>query len=42
LGAGLAFDLLDEFFLSELSKGWSPRMFFDDMREFQESSISQS
>lgn len=42
LGAGLAFDLLDEFFLSELSKGWSPRMFFDDMREFQKSSISQS
>ncbi|HCK7400743.1 TPA: hypothetical protein N0X38_003014 [Acinetobacter baumannii] len=33
-GAGLAIDLIDEFFISELTKGWTPRMFFDDMRNF--------
>lgn len=28
-----ALDLLDEFLISRLTKGWTPRMFFDDLRK---------
>lgn len=41
-GAGLALDLIDRFFISELSKGWTPRMFFDDMRTFSDKQNSQT
>jgi hypothetical protein len=33
LAADFTLDIADEFFLSELIKGWTPRMFFDDMRK---------
>jgi hypothetical protein len=29
------FDLLDEFVLNGLTKGWSPRLFFDDLKELE-------
>lgn len=32
-----ALDLVDEFVLDGLRKGWHPRMFFDDLRRLQES-----
>jgi hypothetical protein len=31
IGADWALDLVDEFLISGLTKGWSPRMFFDDL-----------
>jgi hypothetical protein len=31
VGADWALDLIDEFLISGLTKGWSPRMFFDDL-----------
>jgi len=31
----LGLDLLDEFMLDGLKKGWNPRMFFDDLRELE-------
>lgn len=31
--ADFALDLLDEFLISGLTKGWTPRMFFDDLRK---------
>jgi hypothetical protein len=31
--ADLGLDLLDEFLISGLTKGWTPRMFFDDLRK---------
>jgi hypothetical protein len=34
-GADLTLDLVDEFLISGLTKGWSPRMFFDDVAKFR-------
>lgn len=34
--ADFALDLVDEYFVTELLKGWKPRMFIDDMRKLQE------
>lgn len=31
--ADLALDMVDEFLISGLTKGWTPRMFFDDLRK---------
>lgn len=31
--ADIGIDLIDEFFLDGLAKGWSPRIFFDDIKE---------
>jgi hypothetical protein len=28
-------DLVDEFLLSGLTKGWSPKMFFDDLEKLR-------
>jgi tetrahydromethanopterin S-methyltransferase subunit F len=36
VGADLALDLIDEFLISGLTKGWSPRMFFDDLSKLRE------
>ncbi|NEX75072.1 hypothetical protein [Aeromonas rivipollensis] len=33
--ADFTLDLIDEYFLTELLKGWKPRMFVDDMRKLQ-------
>jgi hypothetical protein len=38
IGSDLALDLADEFLISELTKGWSPRMFFDDLRRLRNKS----
>jgi hypothetical protein len=35
-GADWALDIIDEFLISGLTKGWSPRMFFDDLRKLRE------
>jgi hypothetical protein len=34
--ADFVLDLVDEYFVTELLKGWKPRMFIDDMRKLQE------
>jgi hypothetical protein len=36
VGADWALDLIDEFLVSGLTKGWSPRMFFDDLGKLRE------
>jgi hypothetical protein len=36
VGADWALDLIDEFLISGLTKGWSPRMFFDDLGRLRE------
>jgi hypothetical protein len=36
IGADLTLDLVDEFLLNGLTKGWTPRMFFDDLRKLKE------
>ncbi|EJE8540625.1 hypothetical protein M5215_004399 [Vibrio vulnificus] len=33
--ADFALDMVDEYFVTELLKGWKPRMFIEDMRELQ-------
>lgn len=33
--ADLALDMLDEYFITELLKGWTPRMFFDEINKLQ-------
>jgi hypothetical protein len=35
VGADFALDLVDEFLLSGLTKGWSPKMFFDDLEKLR-------
>lgn len=35
-GADWALDVIDEFLVSGLTKGWSPRMFFDDLGKLRE------
>lgn len=34
-GADFGLDLIDEFLISGITKGWSPRMFFDDLGKFR-------
>lgn len=34
-GAEFGLDLVDEFLVSGIAKGWSPRMFFDDLGKFR-------
>jgi hypothetical protein len=36
IGADWVLDLVDEFLISGLTKGWSPRMFFDDLGKLRE------
>ncbi len=33
--ADFALDMIDEYFISELSKGWTPRMFFDEINKLK-------
>jgi hypothetical protein len=33
--ADFSLDLLDEFLLDGLSKGWQPRIFFDELRKLE-------
>jgi hypothetical protein len=35
VGVDFALDLVDEFLLSGLTKGWSPKMFFDDLEKLR-------
>lgn len=35
LGGSLGVDLLDEFLLKKISRNWSPRVFFDDIRKLE-------
>jgi hypothetical protein len=35
VGADFALDLVDEFLLSKLTKGWSPKMFIDDLEKLR-------
>lgn len=35
------FDLVDEFVISGLSKGWTPRMFLGDLRKLQKAAVPQ-
>lgn len=40
--ADLGLDLIDEFILSGLTKGWTPRMFFDDLNALRATSREES
>ena len=35
-GAGLTLDLVDAFLIEGVTRGWSPRMFFDDLSKVRD------
>lgn len=40
--SGLVWDQIDEFLLNGLTKGWSPRMFFDDLKSLERSNTGHA